>query len=230
MSQFNKSVPMALASASLAVLAACGGSGGGVSTGAPTFGGVLSANSTPNFSDIEPVLDSANEQEARVRDFAGSRFSVIPDDRTVIFKGYGGVDLDFASATAADVTVLGDARVVVDFQNDQFSGAITNLIATNGRNSVTAVLGTYDFTGGSVGGTNPNNFSLDYEADLLVGPNDVELNGTMDGTFRGTRADPGERNPIKAIDATDDSPTITTGVGLNGATAFVIGESFFPTE
>jgi len=228
MTQVRSTVRAALAATSLAALAACGG--GATSTGAPTFGGVLSANSTPNFSDLQPVLNSAEEQRERVQGFAGSRFTAIPDDRTVVFKGYGGVDLDFAPSTSPDLSVLGDARVVVDFENDQFSGAITNMIATGASNNVTGVLGDFTFTGGSVGGANPNNFSLDYEADLLVGPNDVELSGTMDGIFRGTRANPGDRTPIKAIDAADTNPTIITGVGLNGATSHVIGESFFPTE
>ena len=219
----------AIAMSSVAFLSACGGATTGTDP-SPTFGGVLSATSTPTYAELEPVLTSVAEQEARVADFAGSRFTAIPDDRTVVFNGYGQIALDFEPATSPDMTVVGDARVVVDFESDSFSGSVSNMIATDDSNTVYGVIGDYDFTGGSVGGANPNNFSLDYDIDLLVGANDVEMSGTMDGLFRGTRADPGDRNPIKAIDASDSAPTITTGTGLNGATVSVIGESYFPTE
>lgn len=214
----------------MAALAACGGSGTSGIEPSPTFGGVLGASSNPTFAELEPVLDAAAAQETRVRGFAGSRFTAIPDDRTVTFKGYGRVGLDFDPATSEDVTVIGDSRVVIDFATDQFSGSVTNMVATDESNNVLGVVGTYDFTGGAVGGTNPNNFSLDYDVDLTVGPNAVAMNGTMDGLFRGTRADPGDLSPVKAIDASDASPTITVGAGLNGATASVIGETVFPTQ
>lgn len=211
-----------------ASMAACGGTSGIAPS--PTFGGVLGASSTPTFAELEPVLNSAAAQEARVKGFAGSRFTSIPNDRTVVFKGYGQVGLDFDPATSEDVTVIGDSRVEINFITDQFSGSVTNMVATDESNNVLGVIGTYDFTGGAVGGANPNNFSLDYDVDLTVGPNAVAMNGTMDGLFRGTRADPGVLSPVKAIDASDNAPTITTGVGLDGATASVIGETVFPTQ
>lgn len=217
------------ASGALAALAACGGGSTGL-TPSPTFGGVLGASSTPTFAELEPVLDAAAAQQTRVEGFAGSRFSAIPDDRTGVFKGYGQVALDFDPATSADLTVIGDSRVEINFATEAFSGSVTNMVATDASDNVVGVLGSYDFTGGAVGGTNPNNFTLDYDIDLTVGPNAVAMNGTMDGLFRGTRSDPGDLLPVKAIDASDSAPTITTGGGLNGATVSVIGETVFPTQ
>ncbi len=216
-----------LASFAVLSLAACGGSG---LTPSPTFGGVLGASSTPTLAELQPVLDAAETQEARVKAFSGSRFTAIPDDRTVNFKGYGQVELDYDPATSADIDVIGDARVTIDFVTGTFSGGVTNMVGIDDTDTVVGVIGTYDFTGGSVGGAQANNFSLDYDVDLTVGPNAVAMTGTMDGLFRGTRADPGDLSPVKAIDASDSTPTITTGAGLNGATLSVIGETVFPTQ
>lgn len=212
----------------LVALTACSSSTS--TTGAPTFGGVLSASSSPSVAELQPVLDTALEQETRVKGFAGSRFSAIPDDRTVNFKGYGGVLLDYDPAISEDILVLGDARVVIDFEAETFGGSVTNMVGLDGSDTSVGVLGTFTYTGGTLGGAQPNNFALDYDIDLTVGPNAVVMNGTMDGLFRGTRADPGDRNPIKAVDATDDTPTITNAPGVNGASVNVIGESYFPTQ
>jgi len=229
MSKTKQSYKGFSAACALVALAACGGGSSGIAP-SPTFGGVLGASSTPTFAELEPVLDSAAAQEARVKGFAGSRFTAIPDDRTSVFKGYGQIDLDYSPATSEDVTVIGDSRVEINFQTGAFDGSVTNMVATDESNNVLGVVGSYDFTGGTVGGAKPNDFSMTYDVDLTVGPNAVAMNGTMDGLFRGTRTNPGDLSPVKAIDASDATPTITTGAGLDGATVSVIGETVFPTQ
>ncbi|WP_438956354.1 hypothetical protein [Cognatiyoonia sp.] len=97
-------------------------------TGAPTFGGVLSASSSPTVAELQPVLDTALEQETWVIGFAGSRFSAIPDDRTVNFKGYGGVLLDYDPTVSEDIFISGDLRVVVDFEAETFGGSAINMV------------------------------------------------------------------------------------------------------
>lgn len=183
--------------------------------------------------------DMAFDLVVEVDALSNTAFSAIPASGAVTFRGYGGLVIETAGATAAnDIFVLGAARLTADFDDNTMTGAVTNLLAAEFGGSELldvsgeiAIGGTESFLGDDVDDNRtdrPNQWYADYAADLTIEGNTYGVEGALTGNFVGTRVDPAAGlSPIRAISALDDQGFAVVNGGLEeiGVTFEIIAEN-----
>jgi hypothetical protein len=144
-------------------------------------------------------------KEEKVAEFAamtdrlGARFNTaflepgaIPSSGQAVFEGYAGIVVETAPE---ELSLLGDARVVIDFGRDRVSGEINRVFGDqDGR--LRNYDGSVSLINGVMGATRPNDFSFDYTGALTGQGNTILFDGSGDGVLKGT--------PIRGILAASD--------------------------
>lgn len=210
---------LAVVSAILA-LGACGGSGGsGTTTSLQAFEAQVDADQEV-LVRVLGVANGPNPQPG----IAGTLWAEMPMDGTARFDGFGAGTIILDAATVDEIAVRGDARVNVDFETGNITGAITNISAANTVEAFD-VTGSVDLTAGRIGIIRPNDLEIDYAGDLNIDQTTYVLNGTMDGDFRGTRTRATVRPVTKALQAFDNRATVTAGADTYDAQFYIIAEN-----
>ena len=191
-----------LAAASLATLAACGGSD------AP-------------FQDdtaLKARIDAAAAQYDRVSGLNPTAIDRMPTSGSATFRGQAGLGVYRGVPTGdPDYSMIGSSTVTADFARSRVTGKIDNLqgFSTIGRTGFTVpVTGSVTLGGNqSAIGDNPrtatreaaNVFSSDFDASITVDGNLLRSRGGVSGRFAGNRV---KSSPLPA-----PVGVIATGVG-----------------
>ena len=160
----------------------------------------------------------AGDEFEEIDPLPGSAFVAIPDTGIAVFTGPGRVDIFSRSVTGAagltqttDETVIGlqgEARISVDFAASTFSGTMDDFTALDPEDlSIADAAGSLSIEGG-VGTGVPNDLGGSFTGTITAFDEEYVLSGGLEGKLRGTRVDPGERSPIKALSLTGEDQEI----------------------
>ena len=201
--------------ATLAFLAACGGSGSDMTPAtpaAPTLGALYG-----DITDLQGDLGRITRQTATSR-------ANMPTSGTSTFRG-GSVII--ATRGSAEYNLIGDSALTVDFASERMSGQASNFRGFNGSGGTFAAPGQITYSGGQIGvGGNPAAFSLTYRGSLDAGGDQLALRGNATGGFSGNRTGGQIRTrSVLGISGTPGSLTVQNGgtpnmvATVNGAPA-----------
>ncbi len=188
-------------------------------------------------SDIAPINDSPlrafqtlgdadQSMAARLSALPGSAFTAVPTGGSATFTGTGGVTMVLSSAADSHFRAIGDSSVAVDFGTEAITGGLTNLVGLVGTqaevnnatnpDTLATVTGSISLSGGDLYALRPNRFGVSYGGTLNVDGTDYVVDGRAEGArFNGTRANPANGFPIKAVVITDQSDTFATSTAAN---------------
>lgn len=174
----------------LIALAGCGevsGAGGTDPSDPPTLD-----MSDPRVAEFAAMTD-------RLEDRSNTEFARVPTFGTATYTGFAGVLLN---DPARPVTLIGDARIEMDFDADNITGELTSFRGEQ-AGAVGDYAGTVLLSAGDIAATRPNDFTFDYDGTLTGQGNTIVLDGNADGVFKGTRLNPANP-PVYGILATSD--------------------------
>lgn len=140
---------------------------------------------------------------------------------TATFTGEAGVLVDpsFIGTTVVSVgtTLVGEANVDVNFNQNTFDGAITDIVGGDRSNNADSYGGTIHIRQGVIGGTSPEALSGIYSGSLYGNGDVVVVRGAISGEFTG--------NPdVRALTLIGDGNTGTVnGIG-NGSVLVVAAD------
>lgn len=198
--------------ATLALLAACGGSGTDMTPQAPTLLQLVN-----DAEELERDLDQIITQTpTSVRN--------MPTSGTSTFRGGAAI---IASRGAAEYNLIGDSALTVNFGSERMSGQASNFRGLNGSGTTFAAPGQITYSGGQIGiGGQHNAFSLTYRGSLDAGGDQLALRGNATGLFAGNRtAGQIRTKSVLGISGTPGSTTVASGgtpnmvATVNGAPA-----------
>lgn len=157
---------------------------------------------------------SAEAMAGRLAGLDNSAFAIFVDAGQVTYNGYAFVMVK----TADDATaLLGETRIVADFDTSVVTGSMTNFVGATGpviqveTPAAVAYAGALTLSNGLVDGPNrPNQFGADFSGTLTGQGNVIAIDGAMIGDFRGGPL----RNGIVG-----ESTAGTTTATLNGDAA-----------
>lgn len=190
----------------LLTLTACGGSSGG---------GVAGISNPMNGDEVQERVTRQELMEDRVMALPGTAFDQVPNKGSAEFRGMGRVEMGFDGARD-DLALVGFAVLTADFSDDTLTGTVTNIEGHTGNrprdNNVFDVDGTI-FVGDNPGGGNlssdindkTNQWSSEYRGRLQSDLGRINLDGELEGRFRGTR--PGATGGLSTIKTIGGSST-----------------------
>lgn len=174
------------------VLAGCGG-GGGAAGNLVVPKNVTQEPPTDYFVAMADYGTMSSALAARSNTaFVEPKIEGMPSSGRAIYDGYFHAELE---TTALTTRLLGLASVAVDFATDEMVGSATDFIGVDRTGAMSPYSGSVAMTGGNVGVTRPNDFSLPYSGSLDGNGETVVLSGTITGNFKG--------DPIRGILGTD---------------------------
>lgn len=108
---------------------------------------------------------------------------------TASFSGQGGL---IANPTFvgdnflyAGATVIGDATINVNFNNDTIGGSVTNFVGADRTDTLDAYTGTITINNGFIGETSPSGLTANYNGTLTGNGDTVVVRGGLEGQFFG---------------------------------------------
>lgn len=167
-----------------------------------------------DFSDAEAMAQ-------RLDGFSNSRFDIFVDAGRVTYNGYAFV---LVATTDEATALLGETRIVADFDSSVVTGSMTNFVGATApiaqveTPAAVVYAGTLTLSNGLVDGPNlPNQFGADFAGTLTGQGNVIAIDGAMIGDFKGGPL----RNGILGI-STDAATTATlNGDAADGVLAIV---------
>ncbi len=181
--------------------------------GASLLAGCGGGSLTPQ-GQFDQDLALAEDMAERLSVLDNSAFTIFEEAGQVTYNGYAAVAVDTAD-TATEL--LGDARIVANFDTSVVTGTINNFRGATApvgqveTPAVAAYAGTLTLANGLIDGPNrPNQFGADFAGTLTGEGNVIAINGAMIGDFRG--------GPLRNgfVGESVDGATTTT---LNGVAA-----------
>lgn len=164
-------------------------------------------------------IDAAEDTEALISQLDGmsnTRFVEMQDlearNATAQFNGNAAI---CAPAPDCTNTLVGDLQLTADFGAGTMDGSATNFLNFDSEaEKVKNVSGQITFSNGVIGEENTNDFVMDANGSLTSGALDIDIDGQVDGTFKGT--------PIQGLKGTSLPGTIVvdntdSGVLILGA-------------
>ena len=189
--------------ATLALLAACGGSGSDMTPvspapGAPTFGALA--------NDISNLQDDVMRIASRTPTSAAN----MPTSGTSTFRGSSAI---IAERGNVEYNLIGDSALTVDFATERMSGQASNFRGITGSGRTFAAPGEVTYSGGQIGiGGEPSAFSLTYRGSLDAGGDRLALRGNATGGFLGNRSSGQIRTrSVLGVSGTPGSVTVESG-------------------
>ena len=121
---------------------------------------------------------------------------------TAEFQGFGTIvlgDTDFVAANENELSLIGDANIVVDFSGgDTISGTITSVFGARVDDDARNYDGTITLSGTEDGAN--RDVSFGYSGTLSVAGDVIAVGGTMDGVYKGNYDAAPQIRWIEAID------------------------------
>lgn len=196
------------------LLSACGGSSTGVTT-TPTPTQPTTPASTQ--TDLQRFTSLSNEFDSTLDSIdamnVSSASTMNNASGTASFSGQGGL---IANPTFvgdnflyAGATVIGDATINVNFNNDTIGGSVTNFVGVDRTETVDAYTGTITINNGFIGETSPSLLTANYNGTLTGNGDTVVVRGGLEGQFSGN---PGVR-AVTLVGAGDTGTVNGTGSG-----------------
>lgn len=199
---------------SLSLLGACGGADTGF---------IPTPTPTPTLTDLQRFTNKSNAFSDRLdridEMFTSSAATMNRSTGTATFTGEAGliVDPTFVgqNLVGAGTTVVGDANINVNFQNDSISGSLTNFIGADRRENVDTYTGSIRINNGVIGANSPEQVTANYSGTLRGNNETVVVGGELFGSFSGN---PG----VRAISLAGFGDTGTVN-GIGDGSVLVVG-------
>lgn len=164
---------------SVAALSACGGSESEIAS-------LTDAQRLQNYTNsFQQTLNSVSSKpfsNTNTMNNASGRAS---------FSGEGGVFVNpvrygsSGNVAYADATLIGQANINVNFDNNTLGGSVTNLVGADRSDRIDAYTGTITINNGFIGTTTANSITANYSGTLNGNGDRIVLGGGMDGYFVG---------------------------------------------
>lgn len=195
----------------LALVAACDSTS--TATVNRTLGDADQAD-VPSLEDVNISTVFANGDIARINAIPGTKFERIPTAGSATFTGPGQVDVFAVSGTAAApvrtdvVNMLGLATVTYDFAEDEFTGRIRDLVATNAADEVGLVDGIIIIENGGQADevARPTLLEADATGAVAAFGTTYDVTVGLEGLLRGTN--PGADIPVQALTLEGENGTV----------------------
>lgn len=190
----------------MALMSACGGSGSTAPV-ALTDGQRLDALTNSFVATFENYSNTATSSTRTMNNATG----------TAEFRGQGGVLVNpfYINGTllSSDVSLIGDATVNVDFDNETIGGSVRNMVGVTNNNIVDGYSGSIRLNNGSLDGNGSALSSGTYSGNLNGNGRSLTLNGDWGGLFVGN-------NSVRGVGIVGDGSS-TLG-SYNGTSELVI--------
>ena len=187
--------------ATLALLAACGGSNMDMTPATPR---------APTLSDLYGDVSQLQGEVNRITAQTPTSARNMPTSGTSTFRG-GAIVV--ANRGATEYNLIGDSALTVNFGTGQMSGQASGFRGFDNRGVTFAAPGQITYSGGQIGvGGVPSAFSLSYRGSLDAGGDRVALSGNATGAFGGNRTNGTIRTrSILGVSGTSGSLTVQSG-------------------
>ncbi|MFZ3581273.1 hypothetical protein ACOI1H_03755 [Loktanella sp. DJP18] len=205
--------------ATLAFLAACGGSGTDMTPVVPTSLGA------PTFEQFRSDVIEVQAGLDRIRGYQPTTVANLPTPGTSTFTGGATI---IAKQGKAQYYLIGKSSLTVNFANERVIGTATGFRGYNSANRGILAPGKLTYSGGQIDtATNPVELSLSYQGSLDAGGDTIAMQGDAVGGFWGNRTSGAIRTRgITAVSGTVGSAVDQAGAPnmtatVNGKTAIV---------
>ena len=142
-------------------------------------------DSTTTLTSAEQDYNEAamayNDMRSDVLALPLSTSADMPNRGTATYSGYSTLLMD---TPTADTALVGDARIVANFDADSLTGDLTNFVGSVNGGESQAFNGSIALRNGEIGATTASRLTADVNGSLSGGGNTVSINGDVAGDFR----------------------------------------------